>query len=176
MPKTILKILAFAATCLAFSIPTLHAEVTPEQRESTWNALLETYLNEQGLWNYASLVAERNLFDQLYESLSKSSPDATPNRYSSEDEQLAYWINAYNIATVRGVLDHYPIESVIDVKKPSFFSLFEGGGFFVAQKFRIGDSKTSLYKLENKVVRKRFLDPRYHFALNCAASGCPQLP
>jgi hypothetical protein len=34
----------------------------------------------------------------------------------------------------------------------------------------------SLYGLENNIIRKRFEDPRFHFALNCAAKGCPVLP
>lgn len=36
--------------------------------------------------------------------------------------------------------------------------------------------KASLYHLENGVIRKRFPDPRIHFALNCASIGYPRLP
>jgi hypothetical protein len=34
----------------------------------------------------------------------------------------------------------------------------------------------SLYTLENTIIRKRFREPRIHFALNCASSSCPPLP
>jgi len=146
------------------------------QAQSAWSSILSRHLDSDGNWNYTALLAERELLDEVYASLALKSPNSDPKAYPSENDRLAYWINAYNIATVRGVLDHYPLESVIDVKKASFVSLFEGGGFFAAQKFRFGKERMSLYRLENKVIRKRFADPRYHFALNCASLGCPQLP
>jgi hypothetical protein len=34
----------------------------------------------------------------------------------------------------------------------------------------------SLYHLENGIIRKRFPDPRGHFALNCTSLGCPRMP
>ena len=34
----------------------------------------------------------------------------------------------------------------------------------------------NLYDLENKIIRKRFGEPRIHFAINCASIGCPLLP
>ena len=33
----------------------------------------------------------------------------------------------------------------------------------------------SLYHLEHRIIRKRFADPRLHFALNCASTSCPLL-
>ena len=43
-------------------------------------------------------------------------------------------------------------------------------------KVTVGKEKTSLKKLEDKVIRDGFQDPRIHAALNCASISCPRLP
>ncbi len=64
-----------------------------------------------------------------------------------------------------------------DVKPPApLFFLPDKAGFFVLQRPIFGGTSTSLYHLENGVIRGRFSEPRIHFALNCASLGCPRLP
>ncbi|MGH8552091.1 MAG: DUF547 domain-containing protein, partial [Methylococcales bacterium] len=58
---------------------------------------------------------------------------------------------------------------------PLFF-LPDKTGFFFFQRPIFGGVSTSLYYLENNVIRERFNEPRIHFALNCASLGCPRLP
>jgi hypothetical protein len=80
------------------------------------------------------------------------------------------------LTTSKGVLHNYPISSVESVAPPApLFSLSEQKRFFF-QRFTCGTVETSLYSLEHSVIRKRFADPRCHYALNCASSSCPQLP
>jgi hypothetical protein len=74
-------------------------------------------------------------------------------------------------------MTYYPISSVLDVKQPGiFFFLSNKSGFFFFQRLTFGGKSTSLYYLEKQVNRKRFGDPRIHFAVNCASIGCPRLP
>ena len=40
----------------------------------------------------------------------------------------------------------------------------------------MGGEKTNLKRLEDKVIREGFTDPRVHAALNCASVSCPRLP
>jgi len=108
-----------------------------------------------------------------YRQVSLYSPDSHPEQFPTTDDRLAYWINAYNATAMWNVVVHYPIGSVLDVG-PSF--LPKKTGFFLAQRFTYGGKNTNLFYLENQVIRKRFKDPRIHFALNCASVGCPQLP
>ncbi len=78
---------------------------------------------------------------------------------------------------IHTVLTHYPIGGVREVRPVGLHLLFpKGTGFFVLQRITLGGHRTSLYFLENQVIRKRFADPRVHFALNCASLGCPRLP
>jgi hypothetical protein len=43
------------------------------------------------------------------------------------------------------------------------------------KRWRIGSLTLSLEEIENDYLRKRFREPRIHFALNCASEGCPPL-
>jgi hypothetical protein len=105
------------------------------------------------------------------------SPDSDPELFPTRDERLAYWINAYNAAVLVTVLRYYPIPSVTAVSTPFPLSLASDEiGFFYLQRIILGGETTSLYELENSVVRARFREPRVHFALNCASGGCPRLP
>ena len=115
--------------------------------------------------------------DRFYGQIAAYSPDSHPQLFPDDDDRLAYWINSYNLTTIQGVLYNYPISSVGDVKPPPLLFFFPGNsGFFFFQRFMYGGVETSLYNLENKVIRKRFSDPRYHFGLNCASRSCPRLP
>lgn len=89
----------------------------------------------------------------------------------AREEQLAFLINAYNAWTVKLILDEYPgIESIRNI------------GFFPGAAWRrkivvlFGD-RISLDDLEHDMIRDwpQYREPRIHFAVNCAAIGCPPL-
>ena len=139
--------------------------------------VLQGFVDNQGLVDYAALKENPRDMERYYLLLSTYSPDSHPALFPSEQSKLAYWINAYNAAAMKIVLTLYPISSVRDVKPPLLlFFLPKKSGFFVFQRVTFGGKTTHLYYLENGVIRKRFSDPRVHFALNCAARGCPRLP
>ncbi len=108
--------------------------------------------------------------------LERVSPDSHAEVFTTRAARLAYWINAYNAWVIRKVLDHYPISSVRDVHSDWLFFLPRLSSFFVFEKITLGGARTNLRALENKIIRKRFRDPRVHFALNCASQSCPRLP
>jgi len=84
----------------------------------------------------------------------------------SYDEKLVFWINTYNAFTVKLVLDNYPIKSIKDI---------HGGKPWDKRFIQIGSTFYSLNDIENEIIRKKFGEPRIHFALNCAAKSCPIL-
>jgi len=85
---------------------------------------------------------------------------------SSNDAKAyqAFWINAYNLAVIKGIVDNYPIKSPLDKK-----------GFFDKTKYELGGTKITLNDIENKKLRAKFGDARFHFVLVCGAIGCPPL-
>ncbi|MDJ0624483.1 MAG: DUF547 domain-containing protein, partial [Desulfocapsaceae bacterium] len=144
---------------------------------ASYAAVLSTHVNQDGMVNYKNLVADPEQLDQFYAQLASFSPDSHPALFPSENHELAYWINAYNATVLKGVVEYYPIDSVEDVEHPGILFFFpDKSGFFFFQRFTYGGQETSLYYLENYVIRGRYDDPRFHFALNCASLGCPVLP
>ncbi len=76
----------------------------------------------------------------------------------------AFWINAYNLAVIKGIIEKYPVKSPLDIK-----------GFFDKAKYNLGGKNITLNDIENKLLRANFNDARVHFVLVCAGLGCPPL-
>ena len=89
----------------------------------------------------------------------------------SEDEKLAFWINAYNAFTVRLILTHYPVESI---RKIGWLPLAAFREAFIPMPGLKGGN-VSLNDIEHGTLRSAFREPRIHFALVCAARSCPAL-
>lgn len=174
-------LLMFFAGCTSIR-PELYPELVEptalSQFDYQWyQRLLAGFVDQHGMVDYAGLARNRADLDTFYHQIAAYSPDSHPDLFPDDNARLAYWINSYNLTTIRGVLQYYPITSVEDVAPPLLlFFLPRKSGFFFFQRFTYGGIETSLYYLENQVIRKRFLDPRYHFALNCASRSCPELP
>jgi hypothetical protein len=142
----------------------------------TFRPVLERFVNERGRVDYAGLTEDQLPLDRYYFLVSKYSPDSHPEFFPGEHDRLAYWINAYNVAVLKLVLAHYPITSVLDLGPPlPLFFLPRESGFFIFQRVIMGGKGRNLWHWENRVIRRRFREPRVHFALNCASRDCPRL-
>lgn len=84
---------------------------------------------------------------------------------STPAEWKAFYINAYNIAVIHLIAENWPVRSILDL---------EDGKVFQSPRVLIQGRRISLDDLEKKVLRPSD-DPRVHFALVCAAIGCPDL-
>jgi len=77
----------------------------------------------------------------------------------------AFWINAYNLGVIKGIVDHYPIKSPLDKS-----------GFFDKTTYDFGGKAITLNDLEHKLLRGNFpKEARFHFVLVCAGLGCPPI-
>ena len=144
-----------------------------DHQHGRWNQMLQNhvYWIDNGVAsqvNYEGFRGERATLDAYLDNLSGVSKDEFA-RWTQE-QQLAFLINAYNAFTVRLILKHWPVDSIRDVGgwfnnpwKMEFFSLF--------------GKPHHLDWIEHEVIREpgRFNEPRIHFAVNCAATGCPAL-
>ena len=93
-------------------------------------------------------------------------------RKLSKQEQLAYWINLYNALTIKVIIDHYPVQTIRDISiSPNWFSVGPWGKKLV----QIEGQEMSLDDIEHRVLRPIWSDPRIHYAISCAAVGCPAL-
>lgn len=100
---------------------------------------------------------------------------AAPSRMG-RDEAFAFWANLYNALTLREVLDHHPVRSIRDIASRGV--PFDPKGWFGPWRTRlvaVEGRRLSLDDIEHGIMRPTFRDPRVHYAVNCAAIGCPNL-
>ncbi|WP_261841964.1 DUF547 domain-containing protein [Aliamphritea ceti] len=157
----------------AFWQPTSGTVQSAVPQFQTWQRFLDTYVKDyaDGLnrVDYASVTAtDKQQLKQLLNEISAIDP-----RGWSPAEQKTFWINTYNLAVVSLVLDHYPLESIRDIRL-SFKSLFNGGPW-EDKYLTVAGQELSLNDIEHRILRPIWPDRRLHFALNCASIGCPNL-
>ena len=133
-----------------------------------WDQLLRKYVNDKGLVNYAAWKksqADSSALDAYLNTLST----ANSNLPASREAKLAYWINAYNAVTVKGILREYPTSSI-----RNHTARVIGYNIWKNLLLTVGDSQISLDSIEHKVLRT-MNEPRIHFAIVCASISCPRL-
>jgi len=100
--------------------------------------------------------SELNDLLKMAEGISVSKADAK--------NYQAFWINAYNLSVIKGLIVKYPTKSPLD-----------NAGFFDKTKHSVGGKQITLNDIEHKLLRAQFNDARFHFVLVCGAVGCPPL-
>lgn len=90
-----------------------------------------------------------------------------------DNERLAYWINVYNAYTIELVNRHKERASIRNINKSFGFLRLKGP--WSEPLVRAAGRTLSLDDVEHRIIRKEFHEPRVHFALVCAALGCPPL-
>jgi hypothetical protein len=136
-----------------------------------WDELLHQYVDSSGRVNYQAWKVESiEKLTHWLEQLSRINPE----HYSNPNQQLALWINLYNALTIIQVLKHYPIDSILPkfLGIPNWLAFWR---FFSRSVYSLNGKSYSLNRIEHKILRPRFQEPRIHFALVCASVGCPLL-
>lgn len=134
----------------------------------TWDELLRRYVDADGFVDYTGWKQSPEDMQKLDEYLmALSRADAA--RDATAVQRLAFWINAYNAVTVRGILREYPTTSI-----QNHVARVWGYNIWRDLKLIVGDRRYSLGEMEHSVLRK-MNEPRIHFAIVCASRGCPRL-
>ena len=136
-----------------------------------WNAALGRWVRPGGV-DYDAVRAEEGDLSRFVATLGEMGPRVAPERFTTEPERLAYYINAYNALVLFAVADNWPIDTVHDVR--GWLDPRAGFGFFYGLRFPLDGGTVNLYDLENEVIRG-FVDARIHAAINCASKSCPAL-
>jgi hypothetical protein len=138
----------------------------------TWNRFLQAHVrmgsDDIARIPYGRMTAfERGALDADLARLA----DLPISTYSRR-EQFAFWVDLYNELTVKLVLDHYPVSSIKDIGiSPGLFS----SGPWGKKGITIEGEPLSLDDIEHRILRPIWRDARIHYAVNCAALGCPNL-
>lgn len=137
---------------------------------SAWNDLLKRFVlkqkNKVNRFDYARFSETDQAQLKRYLSTLAAIPISNYNR----KQQRAYWINLYNALTVNVILAHYPVNTIMDIS-PSWFS----HGPWREKWITVENQALTLDDIEHRILRPIWKDPRVHYAVNCAAIGCPNL-
>ena len=157
--KRLLLLLGIAA---ATPLPALAQTMS----HATWDRLLRANVRG-GLVDYDAFARSPD-FQEYLRTLAATSPAGMPR-----SDQLAYWINAYNAYTIQLVNKHGERESIRNINKT--LGVIRAYGPWNEPIVRAGGRTYTLDHVEQNILRKELRDPRIHFALVCAAMGCPPL-
>jgi hypothetical protein len=133
-----------------------------------WNSILKNYVDDKGGVNYQEIQKDSLRLNQYLKIVSSNHPN---DKNWSKNEQLAYWINAYNAFTVRLIIRSYPAESIRDIAGSIPFINSAWDYEFIT----IENQSYDLNDIEHGIIRTYYSEPRIHFALVCAAISCPKL-
>lgn len=150
--------------------PSLGMAGTTPPSHQIWDELVKSHVKSNGMVDYKGFIREKNKLENYLKLLSDNAPD---RKTWSKNQQLAYWINAYNAFTVKLIVDNYPTKSIRDLGPKLKIPLIKDVWHY--QFFKIGGVASSLDEIEHSILRKEFDEPRIHFAINCASVSCPPL-
>lgn len=112
-----------------------------------------------GRVDYPSIQAQRGDLDGILNVLESFDLSAL-----SDDGEKAFWINAYNMLVIKSVVNHYPVQSPLDLP-----------GFFDKTRHAVAGETVTLDEIEKTKLLAAFEDARIHFVLVCAAVSCPPI-
>ena len=162
--------------CLLLAAPVVEAQPVVAAFDHEHRLLAEVLARfvKDGRVDYAGLQRDRRLLDSYRTQLA----DVTESQLKAwpREQQLAFWINAYNASVLATVIDHHPISrgTLVGLAFPAN-SIWQIAGAFKAARHKVAGRMRSLDNIEHDIVRPGFHEPRVHMALVCAARGCPPL-
>ena len=132
-----------------------------------WGAFLDRYLvaGDPALIRYAAAIADRARPTAYLAAMQTVDPTRL-----SRPAAMAFWINLYNAITIDLVLADWPVSSIKEVRG----GLFDLGPWD-EEVVTIAGVRLSLDDIEHGILRPVWQDARIHYAVNCAAIGCPNL-
>ena len=151
--------LVVVACCVA--LPSAQ-EFGAAARSKTFDQLLDLYVRGGDVY-YRAIKSERAKLDGYVSQLATASVEKAPR-----EEQIAFWLNAYNALVLRTVADHYPLQG-----KSSEYparSIRQIPGAFERLTHRVAGRTLTLDQIEQTIL-SGFHDPRLYFALGRGAVG-----
>ncbi len=169
-PNPIGRVRACTALCLAVSL----GGVDPapfDHRYERYAELLDSHVRGAHV-DYEGLQKDGQTLDEVAEEIAAVS---TPEEQGwSRPARMAYWINAYNLFTLRAVVQRYPIRGSWLSRYPRN-SIRQIDGVWTKLTWKAAGRDLTLDQIEHEILRPLFKDARIHFAINCASISCPPL-
>ena len=131
-----------------------------------FDQLLDLYVRGGDVY-YRAIKSDRGKLDGFVNGFANEPVDKL-----SRDEQLAFWLNAYDALVLRTVVDHYPIAG--KSKEYPEKSIRQIPGAFEHLTHRVAGRTLTLDQIEQTMLAG-FHDPRVYFAIGRGAVGSGRL-
>jgi len=153
---------------------TVHGATFDHQHyESILNRYVEPDVSIDGVLitavDYASLSSDTGKQDSDYSALLRDLASFDPETLDSREDKIAFWINVYNIAAIKTLVDYYPVDSIRS-RKINWLGLP-----WNRKMITVGGKEYALGQIENDILLDTFKDLRIHFGINCASVSCVNL-
>ncbi len=152
-----IKILFYSLFLVTLNLGNLFSQTTNTFFNETDSFLKKYVVN--GQVDYKNIYKNSKDLDNLLEKLKTITLPKSPSKIDK-----TFWINAYNIIVIKGIIDNFPLQSPLDKE-----------GFFDKITHSVAGITITLNHIENKKLRTIYNDARIHFVLVCGAKGCPPL-
>ena len=133
------------------------------------NFIFTTYVDENGLVNYDTLRRKR--LDLIAAAKEFDNIQPFDMMTWSQSEKLALWLNAYNIFTLKLIVDNYPIQPRWYMITYPDESIMQIPSAWTKNYFEVMGIEYTLREIEREILLERFKDPRICFALSYATLG-----
>ena len=127
--------------------------------------LLELYVRD-GLVYYNAVKSDRRRLDSYVAAL--NGPQARAIDRAPNDEQIAFWLNAYDALVLKTVVDNYPVRGRASNYPPN--SVRQIPGAFDKVTYTVAGRALTLDQIEMQVLAG-FRDPRLYLAIGRGAIG-----
>ncbi|HPD46290.1 MAG TPA: DUF547 domain-containing protein [Anaerohalosphaeraceae bacterium] len=138
---------------------------------TAYGNLLRSYVDEHGNVDYPTLRRKRGELYAILRDLDK----LDPREYFpwGRNEKIAFWINAYNLFTLKVVVENYPIEPnwakvMLNYPKNSIVHI---NAPWTKQYFKVMGMQHTLREIERSNLLARYGDLRVCMALSYASMG-----
>jgi hypothetical protein len=135
--------------------------------------LLTQFVDSSGKVDYSSIKKNKRLLNKPLDDFEH----LDPNLYKTwpKEDQIAFWINAYNIELIKIIADNYPIQSsrILRLFWPPN-SIRHIKGLWTDFKFLVMDEQFTLTEVQQRFLEK-FDEPRIWLAVCNASASSPPL-
>ena len=150
-------------TFLMLLIPVLMISLAANAQPETFFDKVDNFLKtcvKDGRVDYKALKKNPAQLENLVQTIATFDSSVL----AEGNTQKAFWINVYNILVINGIVIEFPTDSPLNIE-----------GFFKTIPRLAAGKELTLDDIENKYIREVYHDARIHFALVCAAKGCPPI-
>ena len=119
--------------------------------------------------DYEGLYKESQNPSSDYSLYLKQLSQFNPDDLSSRSDQMAFWINGYNIGAIKMILGHYPVNSIRSMKISFFKNPWK------KEILNINGRLYSLHEIEHEILLGKYKEKMAHFGIVCASLSCPDI-